>query len=143
MGGSAAWKVTNLPKLWALDHRLKYLPGVGFRKCFSGLDEKRGLWGEWLQQEENKQGVNEARGFFSSSVIAFCCSGACHCWHRHCDGHIYSDLVAHGVPEEGAPISPGLGRESQPHFQERWRVGDARGEYGGYSGSVGGHSENP
>lgn len=37
---------------------------VGFRKLFWGLDEKHGFWGERLQQEENKQEVNEARGGF-------------------------------------------------------------------------------
>lgn len=64
MGGSAAWKATNLPKPWALDHQLKYLPGVDFGKLLLGLDEKHRFWGEWLQQEENKEGVNEARCSF-------------------------------------------------------------------------------
>lgn len=48
------------------------------------------------------------------------------------DSHIYSVfLVAHKVPEEGAPPSP-VGEGS--HTSRRWTVGDVRGECEGYLG---------
>lgn len=38
---------------------------MGFGKIFWGFDEKSRFWGEQVQQEENKQEVDEARGGFA------------------------------------------------------------------------------